>query len=175
MKKSLLIILVIIMFIFTGLSDAGIVTTTYEFIPVQSSVLRTGGLTGIPKEYSIEGQFQITVDFDTGVASFKNVDATLSNGESLNILFNFTGLNGTVISDTVINFEGHTLDYPFDVQVQVTLRKPQEWYYLSGGFVENVPDGFTYDLDAVAVVIPEPATLLIMGLGGILVFRHRRS
>jgi hypothetical protein len=54
---------------------------------------------------------------------------------------------------------------------------PEGQIHLTGGFVQNVPDGSGYDLDAVAVVIPEPSTLLLIGLGGLFVGKgiHRHT
>jgi len=129
------------------------VTTTYEFIPEQSTVVQTGGFGGTYESYTIEGQFQLTVDFDADVASFDHVDATYGDGWSLGDLFNMTELDGSVVSDTAIDFEGQTKGFfPFDIHLGLAFV--DDLVHLTGGFVENVPDGFGYDLDAVAV--PEP-------------------
>jgi hypothetical protein len=45
---------------------------------------------------------------------------------------------------------------------------PEGQIHLTGGFVQNVPDGSGYDLDAVAVVMPEPSTLLLLAFGGLM-------
>ena len=151
-----------------GEAPAAIVTPTYEFIPEQSTVVQTGGFGGTYESYTIEGQFQLTVDFDADVASFDHVDATYGDGRSLGDLFNMTELDGTVVSDTAIDFEGQTThfpDYPFDIHLGLAFV--DDLVHLTGGFVENVPDGYGYDLDAVA--IPEPGTLLLFGLGGLFV------
>jgi len=145
------------------------VTTLYEFLPEQSTVVRTGGFGGTYESYTIEGQFQLTVDFDTSVASFDQVDATLSNGVSLGELFNMTELVGTVVSDTAIDFEGQTTDFPFDIHLGLAFV--DDLVHLTGGFVENVPDGCGYELDAIAV--PEPATLFLLAFGAVMMRKKR--
>jgi hypothetical protein len=91
-------------------------------------VVQTGGFAGIHESHSVTGHFQLTVDFETGTASFDRVDANLSESpflytQSLDVLFNMTELVGTIISDTEINFTGKTAEaHPVDVNLIVTLR-----------------------------------------------------
>ncbi len=159
---------------------ATVVTTLYEFLPDQSTVIWHHGSTGWSIPHSIEGQFQLSVDFDASIASFDWVDAILTNGQppshhpdfnmnglSLDELFNMTELFGTVVSDALIYFEGQTIEGPplFDINLMLTFM--DESVHLTGGFVQSVPDGWGYELDAVAV--PEPATLLLLFLGGLVV------
>jgi len=167
MKRAILMALVLAL-VGCATAPAVIVTTTYEFIPEQSTVVQTGGFGGTYESYTIEGQFQLTVDFDADVASFDHVDATYGDGWSLGDLFNMTELDGSVVSDTAIDFEGQTTDFPFDIHLGLAFV--DDLVHLTGGFVENVPDGFGYDLDAVAV--PEPAMLFLVGLGGLLLRRR---
>ena len=85
---------------------------SYEFIVDQSSVLQTGGIAGINETYSIEGNFQLSVNYDENIASFELADANLLEPtgflptESLGELFNMTNLVGTIIDDTTIMFDG---------------------------------------------------------------------
>ncbi len=160
MKRAIMAVVMLVGWI--CVSTASGVTTTYEFLPEQSSMFRSGGPRGSHETYSIAGQFQLTVDLDGGIASFDQVDATLSNGIRLGELFNMTELFGTVVSDALISFEGQTTDFPlFDINIILTFM--DESVQLTGGFVESVPDGWTYELDAVAV--PEPATFLLLCMG----------
>ena len=103
-------------------------TKTYLFLPDQSTVLQTGGFMGIHENHTVTGRFKLTVDFETGAASFDQVDANLTESpflhtQSLDVLFNMTELVGTIISDTEINFVGKTaVAYPVDVNLVVNLR-----------------------------------------------------
>ena len=52
---------------------------SYVFLPDQSTVHQTGGFAGVNETYPIQGQFQLTVDANSSVASFNAVDAILLN------------------------------------------------------------------------------------------------
>ncbi len=49
--------------------DAQGYASTYVFTD-ESTVTQTGGLAGVDETYLVQGQFQLTVDTDAGVASF---------------------------------------------------------------------------------------------------------
>ena len=132
-------------------------TNIYVFGPEQSSVVQTGGIAGVHETYSIEGQFQLTVDFDAGVASFDSIDANLIGespflpNQTLGELFNMTELLGTVVGDTVVEFEGKTTDGT-DTDILLWLFLTDGLLYLTG---ETIPppgsaDFFYFNLDAVA-------------------------
>ena len=88
----------------------------YVFDPNQSTVVQTGGFAGVHETYGIEGQFQLSVDFDAGIASFDKVDANLTEPsgflytQSLGVLFNMTELVGVVVDNAAIEFRGKTSD-----------------------------------------------------------------
>ena len=162
------------------------VTTLYEFIPEQSTVLERNWSWGYyEKWYSIKGQFQLTVDFDAGIASFDQVDATISeeiffsdyygeepiSTDSLDVLFHMTELVSTKVNDTAIDFvfEKNIPTFPF-ADIHLSLTFVDNSVYLTGRFSEAAYDGNQYDLDAVAV--PEPATLFLVGIG-VLLLRKR--
>jgi hypothetical protein len=161
------------------------VTTLYEFIPEQSTVLeRNWSWVYYEKWYSIEGQFQLTVDFDAGIASFDHVDATLSeeiffsdygeepiSTDSLDVLFHMTELESTYVNDTAIDFvfEKNIPTFPF-ADIHLSLTFVDNSIHLTGRFSEAAYDGYQYDLDALAV--PEPATILLLGFGVLLLKRR---
>jgi len=143
-------------------------TKTYLFLPEQSSVLQTGGFMGIHEVHTVTGRFQLNMDFDTGIASFDKVDVILSESpflytRSLNVLFNMTELNGTITSDTEINFVGKTAEaYPVDVNLFLILSDNS--VELTGGTFPPCCDFFIYNLDAVAHEIP--LTYYVDGVNG---------
>jgi hypothetical protein len=132
-------------------------TSIYVFDPSQSTVTQTGGFAGVHDIYGIEGKFQLTVDFDAGFASFDRVDANLTNPsgflytQSLGVLFNMTGLAGTIIDETTIEFEGKTTDgTKSDVSLKLSLS--DDMARLTGNVTPppNSADMFFFEIDAVA-------------------------
>jgi len=132
-------------------------TSIYVFDPDQSTVVQSGGFAGVHETYPIEGQFQLTVDSDAGIASFDQVDANLTEPsgflytQSLGVLFNMTELAGTVVNDTAIEFRGKTSD-DTDTDIVINLSFTGDSVHLTG---ETIPpphsaDFFYYNLDAVA-------------------------
>jgi len=174
MKRTILMALVLAL-VGCATAPAAIVTNTYEFLPDESTMVYYGGWGG-RFDYSIEGHFQLTVDFDAGIASFKQVDATLLgeghlNGQSLGDLFHMTELESTYVSDAQIDFllERDMPTFPgADIHLSLTLR--DDSVHMTGSFSEPLVDGPWYDLDAVAV--PEPVTLFLVGLGGLMLRRR---
>jgi hypothetical protein len=133
-------------------------TSIYVFDPSQSTVTQTGGFAGVHEIYGIEGKFQLTVDFDAGFASFDRVDANLTNPsgflytQSLGVLFNMTGLAGTIIDETTIEFEGKTADGT-ESDVSLKLSSDDDSVHLTGNITPppNSADMFFYDVNAVAI------------------------
>jgi hypothetical protein len=132
-------------------------TSIYVFDPNQSTVVRSGGITGLQKIFSVAGQFRLFVDLDAAIASFEKVDAGLTDetgsvyGQSLNEVFNMTGLAGTIIDGTTIQFEGKTADgTESDVSLKLTLGDNSA--HLTGSTTPppNSADMFFYEIDGVA-------------------------
>jgi hypothetical protein len=149
---------------------AAAATTTYQFQPDPNALRTSGGFTGQGKgSRSIEGRFQLTVDFNAGIASFDQVDATLSDEiwfldynegpiytDSLDVLFHMTELVSTDVNEKTIHFEIRRNNPTFpgaDILVVVTYMNNS--VHLTGGFCEAVYDGFCYHLDAVAILLPK--------------------
>ncbi len=132
-------------------------TSTYVFLSDQSKVVKVGGFAGVHETYPIEGQFQLTVDFDAGTAWFGQVDANLIDDSgllyerSLGVIFNMAELLGTVVDDTTIDFVGKTAD-GMESTILLTLTFRDDSVHLTGRTVPppNSADFFIYELDAVA-------------------------
>jgi len=130
-------------------------TSTYVFVPDQSTVVQTGGIAGVPRTYSIKGEFQLTVDPNLGTASFAQVDANATDDSpfkrtlDLNHVFNMTSLVGTVVDDTTIKFTGKASDES-DVGIAVTLQDGLAHLVGQTTPPPNSADFFIFNLDAVA-------------------------
>ena len=133
-------------------------TSTYVFLSDQSTVVQTGGIAGVHEIYPIEGQFQLSVDFDAGTASFSQVDANLLDEspflptQSLGELFSMTELVGTIADDTTIDFAGRTADGT-DTNILLRLTFTDDLVHLTGETIPppNSADFFYFNLDAVAL------------------------
>ena len=132
-------------------------THTYVFITDESIVVQTGGLAGVDETYAVRGSFQVTVDLDTGTATFDSVDASLVGDSpflpthSLNDLFNMTKLSGIVLSDTLIEFVGKTSTGTGEM-VQMGLSIVGDRASLTGRTIPppDSADLFVFALEAVA-------------------------
>jgi len=134
---------------------AAVGVSTYVFVPDQSTVVQTGGIAGVHWTYSVEGQFQLSVDPNAGIASFVHVDANATDDSPFkrtldpNEVFNMTELVGTVIGDTIIVFTGKADDNS-DILIIAFLN--DDLVYLVG---QTFPpagsaDFFIFNMDAVA-------------------------
>ena len=63
-KFSTLTLILLAVCIFGRSSQAQ--TSIYIFEPNQSTIVQTGGFAGVNWTYTVEGQFQLTVDFEAG-------------------------------------------------------------------------------------------------------------
>jgi len=149
-------------------SSATVVTTIYDFVPEQSTVTIYGR--GGPTTFYIEGQFQLTVDYDAGTASFDWVVTNDIWGDSVGDIFYMTELEGTVVSDSQIDFFSESADpaFPYsDILLEFTFTDGSA-HLASGTFYPRYGvDVPFYVLDAVAV--PEPATIFMLALGGVII------
>jgi hypothetical protein len=130
-------------------------TNTYIFLPEKSTIVQTGGIAGVNWTYSVEGLLQLTVDPNTGTASFIYVDANATDDSSFqrtldpNEVFNMTSLAGSFIDDTTISFTGKAKDGS-DVHIKVTIE--DDLLYLVGETTPppNSADFFSFSLNAIA-------------------------
>ena len=149
--------LYLLLVVFVICQPAGGGTSTYVFLSEHSKAVKVGGIAGVHETYPIQGQFQLTVDANAGVASFDYVDAFLlspissSPPQSLGELFNMTELQGNIVDDTTTEFVGKTADgMESDILLMLTFRGDS--VHLTGRTVPplNSADFFIYELDAFA-------------------------
>ncbi len=130
-------------------------TSTYVFIPDQSSIVQTGGIAGVHRTYTVEGSFQLSIDPNVAEAAFPRVDATATYDSDPwqmldpNEVFNLTALTGRSTVDEIYAFDGRAAD---SSSVQVTLALKTDGLYLTG---QTMPppgsaDFFLFSIEAVA-------------------------
>ena len=147
----------------------GAVTTTYQFLPDQSTMVWHVGRAGWSIPHSIEGQFKLMVDFDDGIARFEQVDAILTNGQpppthpgvnlngqSLDKFFLMTLLTSKDVSHTAIYFEGFFDDSLERIVMELKLLDHSVHLTATAEWSDLVHDADAYNLDAVAVLVTEP-------------------
>jgi len=130
-------------------------TSTYVFVPDQSTVVQTGGIAYVHRTYSIEGQFDLTVDPNAGTASFAHVDANATDDSPFkrtldpNHVFNMASLVGTVVDDATVKFTGKASD---GSDILITLTIQDDLAHLIGQTTPppNSADFFIFSLDTVA-------------------------
>ncbi|MBN1819031.1 MAG: hypothetical protein JW828_16850 [Sedimentisphaerales bacterium] len=138
----------------------------YEFIPVESIVIQTGGFAGIERSYRVVGLFSLVIDWAGEKAAFEQVDAwlhpldTLLEAEAsflpthdLNEIFNLTGLESTQVTHESIRFEGTANE---DTPVVIDATFTDRGIHLVGWATEPCCDRYTYFIDAFAVQLPHP-------------------
>lgn len=153
-KLMMLLHILFVICVFSRPAEAQ--TGIYVFDP-RSTVVQTGGFAGVHETYPIEGYFQLSVDIDTGFASFEKVDANMLEPsgflytENFGVLFNMTGLAGTIINETTIEFEGKTTDGT-ESDVSMKLSFTDDLAHMTGNTTPppNSADMFFYDVNAVA-------------------------
>jgi hypothetical protein len=170
-------------------------TITYEIITDQSLLsVRTRYV----REFIFWGQFQLLVDYDLGTATFENVNVTIEEeiryihysyqvplpGEpwfpdprtdDLSELFLMTELESTSVTSTGIDFlleHDNSPRFPM-LSINLELMFDEDLVHITGHFGEIVWDGSSYYLDATATVVPEPATILFLSMGGLLLISRK--
>jgi len=177
MKREIISIAALVLILCAAqVAKATPVTIPYEFVQDESIVALSGY---VPRIYSIEGQFVLDVDFDAGIASFYQVNATLSDEvpywetygqplpswtNNLDVLFELTELESVYVSDTKIDFyfDRNLPMFP-DSNIRLSVTFMSDSLNMTGYFSAPVCDGPAYHLNAVAV--PEPTTILILCAG----------
>jgi hypothetical protein len=165
------------------------VTIPYEFVEGEST-LQLGGIWGIPT-YSIEGTFSLSFDLDLGIASFDQVDATLTGENvsydvpyidydkpgtlftnSLDVIFSMRELESIAVSDEKIDFylDRNLPMFP-DSDIRLSITFVDGSLNMTGYFSAPAVDAWAYYLNAFAVEVPEPATILMLCAGGLLIRR----
>ncbi len=134
---------------------ASVRTSTYVFLPEQSSILQTGGIAGVNRTYTVAGSFQLSIDPNTFDATFLRIDANATDASEVpltldpNQVFNLTALTGMLTASGGYVFDGQTAD---GSQVWISLTFIGDCVHVRG---ETLPppgtaDFFTFTIDAVA-------------------------
>lgn len=130
-------------------------TNQYVFQQDRSSLIQSGGIAGIRRNYSVKGKFDLTINFEAGTALLKNVDANAIDESSPeytldpNEVFNITSLEGLVINDTRIEFTGQSHDGS-DVNITVTFEDDLIHLIAETTPPPNSADFFIFEMDAIA-------------------------
>ena len=172
LKKLVFAGIVALVIVGCASSSAAIVTTIYDFVPDQSTVIVYGR--GGPTTFYVEGQFQLTVDYDTDTASFDWVVTNDIWGDSVGDIFYMTELEGTVVSDSQIDFLSESTNPTFpgrDILLVFTFADDLAHLTSSTFYPRYEVDAPFYVLDSIAV--PEPATILLFVVGSGMVIRRR--
>lgn len=166
------------------------VTTIYEFVRDESH-LRLEGIWGIPT-YSIESTFSLSFDIDLGIASFDQVNATLT-GENVSydvpyidydkpgtlftnslydVVFSMREIESVALSDERVDFylDRNLPMFP-DSDIRLSITFVDGSLNMTGYFSAPAADAWSYHLNAFAVEVPEPATILMLCAGGLLIKR----
>jgi len=130
-------------------------TSRYVFLSDQSTLVQTGGIAGVHWTYAVQGQFQLTVDFQAGTACFSQVDANAIDDSPWrrtldpNQVFAMAALVGTVISDTALEFTGKAANGS-GVRITATLGSGQVHLVADTVPPPNSADFFLFSMDALA-------------------------
>ncbi len=130
-------------------------TSTYVFLPDQSTITQTGGIAGVNRTYTVEGSFQLSIDPNAAEAVFLRVDANATDDSDPrltldpNEVFALTTLPGMLTVSGAYIFRGRTSD---GSSIDITLTFRDDLAHLSG---ETMPppgsaDFFLFSIEATA-------------------------
>ena len=121
----------------------------YVFDPNQSTIIKSGGIGGVYETYSIRGTFGLVADYDANTAYFTDVDANyVWPANSLGELLEMEELVSTEVTENYITFENVPLIGGAIIELAAGLSG--NMVHLTGIRTVPYPDGFQYDLDAIA-------------------------
>jgi hypothetical protein len=167
-KVALFWFLVLIVIILQSRSEGSVVSYTLDI--TSGGADTSGGFDGKGVGYLLlDGSFNLIIDYDTGYADLEDIDISFSN-PSYPLAFDWSSLEGTFNLGTLyLSSPGIGLDNYLSGSFD------GDTAFLQGTVRDNLYDGYQYDCTINAVVIPEPATLLLLGLGGLTLLRNRKK
>lgn len=147
-------------------SDGSIVSYTLDITSAGADT--SGGYTGEGMGYiPFDGTFNLIINDVTGSANLEDIDISLHPWG-----FDWSSLEGTYgLSTLYLSSPGFipTIDNYLSGSFDGSTA------YLQGTVYDNYVDGYQYDCTINAVVVPEPATLMLLGLGGLALLRNRKN
>jgi hypothetical protein len=169
MKKISFWFLVLTLIVLQTRSDGSIVSYTLDISSGGADT--SGGFDGQGVGYMVfDGTFNLIINYDTGYADLEDIDISLSNSYHT-CAFDWSSLNGTYNLGTLYLSSPTTIG-PVNY---LSGNFDGDAAFLQGTVYQDFYDGYVYDCTINAEVIPEPATLLLLGLGGLTVLRSRKK
>lgn len=173
-KVALFWFLVLIVVVLQARSEGNVVSYTLDITSGYADT--SGGFDGMGLGFlRIDGSFNLTIDYDTGYAELEDIDISFRDffdplGEPIYPFgFDWSSLAGTynlgTLSLSSPSFPGlyNSLLGNFDGDTAS----------LQGTVYDSGYDGYQYDCTINAVVTPEPVTIVLLGLGGLVLRRKK--
>ena len=170
MKKIAFFGCLAIIVIIVQASAEGVVSS-YTLDITSGGASTSGGISGKGLGYlSLDGTFKLIIDSDSGQADLENIDISFSNPYCPRA-FDWSSLEGTFNLGALFLSSPCSIHPNIDNSLSGTFNG--DTAFMQGTIYDNMYDGYQYDCTVNAVVIPEPCTLLLLGLGAAIGVKRR--